>query len=986
MKIDRPYKESGDDEFRKKAKILAEKAHKEGLDKVDFGTLFDQEFIEQDYTEYEAGDLITVKGKEAIVILNEPSKKSITVEMIDTEDMVQYDYDKLNNYNKSKDLGDYTPMGSSSSIERLMVTKKGDEHEGKIGVNVAEGRFHGTFPYVILDFGSYGRKRYDKTEVTDEVLLEDGGEVEESLPYTATFNDGGKMFSAKQYARLIDAERSLDGIDKTADVKTKIGEITGVNGSPTGYGKLIEVNDTFSTFISTPSPYYEEYWKKGEWNDGRKISQSMLDNWEKANKRVGEKHTLPTYIAWNAFFFEQGGSTHAEGGEIEDLPSYKYEEVYKPSKAFVVYFDYYEFIEPDYDDEEPEDTRLKSGKVVIFANTKEEAERAIYDYADDYLSDNELFDKIEGAVVEADMPIEDYEDLESTYAEGGELPTVSPSRLKEYGEDFITSGKVVDRGWAKFKVEDGIFMMKVGDNDWEKLRRVNYAEGGEINDYNFGYVIKDEDGDVISESVFLMVGKNKEDAKKKAEKYIKDNKVDIIDSLESGLEEDEVSIEIVDTYAEGGNISEFSNLPTLTRIEYKSDWSDKTYKGFILKKESRKDVFGNELYKVLQGANLSTSYGKNPKVVAVNKIVRVIEEATPNTPLYDLAQQYKKLNPSIFRNTYEEGGKVGAYKIDEVLRHFVNAALWSSTNDEDEPLEDEYDFDDIPKEELEKLRGGIKKFIEDNEELLQKYNITDQAVGHDLFLDSQGHGVGFWDRGYDKADGDELSESASKIFASDSPYAQDGKVYFSNVKYAEGGEMTVYRVGYWASEEDEKNNVVKEIEISAPNREEAESMAESYLQENLDIDLEDDTQFWGIASVSTYAEGGEVEMIEIAEDGSNVPQELMEIFSEFNEDEDPYKEMEKLRAKANEIGYDFSYGLDGTPTEFCEIPKKSWGGGIAIGTAVGGYVGYKIGRARTQKKGFETEKKIGKKINKALSKGKEKSGEAAENTKQWLQS
>ena len=132
--------------------------------------------------------------------------------------------------------------------------------------------------------------------------------------------------------------------------------------------------------------------------------------------------------------------------------------------------------------------------------------------------------------------------------------------------------------------------------------------------------------------------------------------------------------------------------------------------------------------------------------------------------------------------------------------------------------------------------------------------------------------------------------------------------------------------------------------------------------------------------------GGEVEMIEIDEDGRNVPPQLMDIFSEFNEDEDPYKEMEKLRARANEIGYDFSYGLDGTPTEFCEITKKSWGGGIAIGTAVGGYVGYKIGRSRTQKKGFETEKKIGKKISKAFSKGKDKSGKAAEKTKKWLQS
>jgi|CoawatStandDraft_6_1074263.scaffolds.fasta_scaffold352207_1 hypothetical protein len=55
---------------------------------------------------------------------------------------------------------------------------------------------------------------------------------------------------------------------------------------------------------------------------------------------------------------------------------------------------------------------------------------------------------------------------------------------------------------------------------------------------------------------------------------------------------------------------------------------------------------------------------------------------------------------------------------------------------------------------------------------------------------------------------------------------------------------------------------------------------------------------------------------EINEDGSNIPSELMEVFSEFNQDEDSYKEMERLRLKAQEIGYDFDYGLSGEPTDF----------------------------------------------------------------------
>ena len=74
-----------------------------------------------------------------------------------------------------------------------------------------------------------------------------------------------------------------------------------------------------------------------------------------------------------------------------------------------------------------------------------------------------------------------------------------------------------------------------------------------------------------------------------------------------------------------------------------------------------------------------------------------------------------------------------------------------------------------------------------------------------------------------------------------------------------------------------------------------------------------------------YAKGG---MIEIDEDGSNIPSELMEVFSDFNEDEDSYKEMERLRLKAQEVGYDFDYDLSGQPTEFMEINKMAKGGAL----------------------------------------------------------
>jgi len=56
-------------------------------------------------------------------------------------------------------------------------------------------------------------------------------------------------------------------------------------------------------------------------------------------------------------------------------------------------------------------------------------------------------------------------------------------------------------------------------------------------------------------------------------------------------------------------------------------------------------------------------------------------------------------------------------------------------------------------------------------------------------------------------------------------------------------------------------------------------------------------------------------------------------------------------------------------------------GGTILSGLVGAYIGYKIGRAKPQKKGFETEKKIGRKIKGAFSKNKYAEGGSIENLK-----
>ena len=119
---------------------------------------------------------------------------------------------------------------------------------------------------------------------------------------------------------------------------------------------------------------------------------------------------------------------------------------------------------------------------------------------------------------------------------------------------------------------------------------------------------------------------------------------------------------------------------------------------------------------------------------------------------------------------------VGDYDIDDVSRHFVVSLLWASTDDEDVPLDQDYDVEDMDEESMKVIKRNVGRFLEENRHILTKHKISEEIVGTDLFLDSQGHGAGFWDRGYG-ADGDVLSESAKKYFGDGFVFVAGGKVH-----------------------------------------------------------------------------------------------------------------------------------------------------------------------------------------------------------------
>lgn len=90
------------------------------------------------------------------------------------------------------------------------------------------------------------------------------------------------------------------------------------------------------------------------------------------------------------------------------------------------------------------------------------------------------------------------------------------------------------------------------------------------------------------------------------------------------------------------------------------------------------------------------------------------------------------------------------------LCQYVKTALWSSTGDDEEPLDENYSFTDIHKDSLKIMRGDISLFRDIAGGLLD--DLDDTGVAHDFWLTRNGHGTGFWDGDYPEEIGEQLTE------------------------------------------------------------------------------------------------------------------------------------------------------------------------------------------------------------------------------------
>lgn len=118
--------------------------------------------------------------------------------------------------------------------------------------------------------------------------------------------------------------------------------------------------------------------------------------------------------------------------------------------------------------------------------------------------------------------------------------------------------------------------------------------------------------------------------------------------------------------------------------------------------------------------------------------------------------------------------------VDEFYNAYIEAALWSSTDDDGEPL-DRYDYE-IDAGTLAKMRSDCERFIAENRPFLAanlvrtRYGMLAQA-GHDFWLTRHSHGCGFDDGDWREPAANVLTNSARSFRECHLYVGDDGKIH-----------------------------------------------------------------------------------------------------------------------------------------------------------------------------------------------------------------
>jgi hypothetical protein len=128
-------------------------------------------------------------------------------------------------------------------------------------------------------------------------------------------------------------------------------------------------------------------------------------------------------------------------------------------------------------------------------------------------------------------------------------------------------------------------------------------------------------------------------------------------------------------------------------------------------------------------------------------------------------------------------GSTAAVFIAEAFTSCVDTALWStvaflpgdSEEDDPRPLDENYGPEDVDPDTLNTLLADVAGFVAENYGDIRAARLDAGTVGHNFWLNREGHGAGFWDLGLD-AIGSRLSDSCRAYGSFDLYVGDDGKV------------------------------------------------------------------------------------------------------------------------------------------------------------------------------------------------------------------
>ena len=127
-----------------------------------------------------------------------------------------------------------------------------------------------------------------------------------------------------------------------------------------------------------------------------------------------------------------------------------------------------------------------------------------------------------------------------------------------------------------------------------------------------------------------------------------------------------------------------------------------------------------------------------------------------------------------------------AYNVDEFTRAYIEAALWSSTDESDdsggEPLDNNYTIEEIADETRQEMIDDCSDFqsqanLGEIKDAPTGEHSIEALAGHDFWLTRNGHGAGFWDGDWPEPYGDSLTELSKTFGEVDLYVGDDGLIY-----------------------------------------------------------------------------------------------------------------------------------------------------------------------------------------------------------------